>query len=250
MGDEQGSDVQPLLQELELKAHLIPELGVQIAERLIEQQQPRLGDERSGQRDPLLLAAAQQRRGPVLEGGHADQFQCLAHLVSDLGPAELASLQGIRNVLVNCHVGPDRVGLEHHADSPLVRRHRELPVGDDDRLVAEVDLSRIRILETGHHAQGGALPASAGPQERHDLPVVDLEGQVLDRRYRRARIGLPQTLEPHGGLLSRLQIAPVVPHSRHHLDRTPRAVISPGGAVLGRGSHSGLHSSVFGGRYY
>ncbi len=41
VGDEQHRDVQPLLQELDLDAHLLAELGVQVAEGLIQQQHPR-----------------------------------------------------------------------------------------------------------------------------------------------------------------------------------------------------------------
>src|SRR6185369_4060500 len=55
--DEQHGDVETLLQQLHFEAHLLAQLRIQIAERLIEQQDLRLGDERAGERDALLLAA-------------------------------------------------------------------------------------------------------------------------------------------------------------------------------------------------
>jgi len=53
-----------LLDVLQLCLHLAPDLLVERRERLVEQQQRWLERERAGQRDPLLLAAAQE--GDVL----------------------------------------------------------------------------------------------------------------------------------------------------------------------------------------
>ena len=72
MRDKQHRDVQPLLQKLHLDAHLLAELRVQVAERLIEQQDAGLGHQRPRKRHALLLSTAQERPGPGLESTHAD----------------------------------------------------------------------------------------------------------------------------------------------------------------------------------
>jgi hypothetical protein len=51
-----------LLDALQLDLHLLAELEVERAERLVEQQDLRVVDDRAGERDPLALAAGQLRR--------------------------------------------------------------------------------------------------------------------------------------------------------------------------------------------
>ena len=63
--DEGGADAP--LDGLELVLHLAPELQVEGAERLVEQQHGGLDHERPGQRDALPLAAGELVR-PLLEG--------------------------------------------------------------------------------------------------------------------------------------------------------------------------------------
>ena len=57
---------------------MLAQLGVEGAERLVEQQHLRLQDECPGEGDPLLLAAGQLRRPALLEPAEADQLDRLA----------------------------------------------------------------------------------------------------------------------------------------------------------------------------
>ena len=54
--DVHGRDAERLLEPLELEAHLRAQLGVEVRERLVQQEQRRLHDEAAGEREPLLLA--------------------------------------------------------------------------------------------------------------------------------------------------------------------------------------------------
>ena len=65
VGHVDGRDAEGLLQRLQLEAHLLAQLGVEIAERLVQQQHLRLRDQRARQRDALLLPAAQIGRQPI-----------------------------------------------------------------------------------------------------------------------------------------------------------------------------------------
>ena len=58
---EHHGDARLLLEVLELGAHVDPQLGVQIAERLVQEQQLRLEDHGPGERDALLLATRKLR---------------------------------------------------------------------------------------------------------------------------------------------------------------------------------------------
>ena len=75
VGDENHGDIHALLQRLQLAAHLFAQLRIQVAERFVEQKHFRRKNQRARQRDALLLAAAQCRRGPVFQAGETDQSQ-------------------------------------------------------------------------------------------------------------------------------------------------------------------------------
>ena len=73
VGDVDEGDAGAALQLLELGAHALAQLGVEIAERLVEQQDAGLDHQAAGERDALLLAAGQLARQPVLEARQVDQ---------------------------------------------------------------------------------------------------------------------------------------------------------------------------------
>ena len=66
VGDEDGGHAEAPLQSPDLAAHGEAQRRVEIRQRLVEEQQLRLLDQRAGERDPLLLAA-RHFGGPPLE---------------------------------------------------------------------------------------------------------------------------------------------------------------------------------------
>ena len=65
MGDQDRGDAELALQAPDLAAHGQPQRGVEVGERLVEQQELRLLDQRAGERHALLLAAGQLAGPPV-----------------------------------------------------------------------------------------------------------------------------------------------------------------------------------------
>ena len=123
-----------VLQPLDLELHLLAQLAVERAERLVHQRQARLEHDGPGQGDALLLAAAQLagKRSPYVLELHEPQR--LVDPSSRLGLRHAAHLQREADVLGDAHVREQGVVLEHHADVALVRRQaRDLAVADDDR---------------------------------------------------------------------------------------------------------------------
>ena len=55
--DIQDRNAEFLLQRLNLETHFLAQVGVEVVQRFVEQQQAGLGDQRPRQRDTLLLAA-------------------------------------------------------------------------------------------------------------------------------------------------------------------------------------------------
>ena len=72
MGDVQGRDAQPLLQAADLVTPLVADAGVEVGQRLVEQQQAGLDRQRPAQRhvaDDEILHGEKRRRGESSTGG-------------------------------------------------------------------------------------------------------------------------------------------------------------------------------------
>ena len=77
MGDEEEGDADVALDRLELHLHLLAQLEVERAERLVEQEHPRPVDEGAGERDPLALATRELAGAAVAEVAETDLLEGL-----------------------------------------------------------------------------------------------------------------------------------------------------------------------------
>ncbi len=186
-------------QIVQLDAHLVAHPGVQVRQRLVEQQQRRLPHDGARQGDPLLLAAREHGGGAPGHRFHADQLQGSHHPVLDLGagPARSLDAQRIRHVLEHVQVRPDRVGLEHHANRAVVHLDEDAArrVGHD--APADRDGPGVGVFEAGDAAQRRGLAAAAGTEQGIALAVGDIEADAIDDvdRALRAAKGLRQPLD-------------------------------------------------------
>ncbi len=78
MGHVDERDPDLLLDALELDLHLLAQLEVEGAERLVEEQHRRAVDERPRERDALGLAAGDLGRLALLEARQLDELEHLA----------------------------------------------------------------------------------------------------------------------------------------------------------------------------
>ena len=85
MGDQDRGGADGALDLAQLDLHLLAQLGVEIRERLVEQQHVRLDDQRARQRDALLLAARHPPRIAVGETCQPDERQRVDDLLRDFG---------------------------------------------------------------------------------------------------------------------------------------------------------------------
>ena len=79
--DRSGGDA--LAELLELDAHVRPELGVEIRQRLVEQEDLRMAHETTAEGDALLLAAGQFARLALEQVADAEDFGGAHHLLAD-----------------------------------------------------------------------------------------------------------------------------------------------------------------------
>jgi hypothetical protein len=101
------------------------QLGVQVGQWLVEQQDLRLHHQGPRHRHPLLLAAAELPRVTSLVAGELDDPQHLAHAPLAVGARDLPlDAEPVGDVLGDRHVRPERVALEDHRHpAPLGRDH-------------------------------------------------------------------------------------------------------------------------------
>jgi hypothetical protein len=155
-------------------AQLLADLGVQGAERLIEQQDFRLVRERTSHGDALLLAAGELRRQPVVHAFERDQAQQFLATLATVGGLHAADAQRKLDVVGHAHVAEQRVVLEHEADAAIAGRHvRNVPAVEGDAAVVHAGQAR-------DGAQQRTLAAAARAQQHIELAVADVQRDIVD----------------------------------------------------------------------
>ena len=180
VGDEDRGHPEPLLQRLDLGAHGQPERRVEVRQRLVEQQELRLLDQRAGERHPLLLAARELARPPVQQLADMHEVGRRPHPADRLVARGLLEAQREADVVAHRHVRIERVGLEDDADVAVA--------GLDlvDEVAVEAQLAAARQVDAGQHEERRRLAAAGGPEQRHELAVLDRRASVRGSpRHRR-----------------------------------------------------------------
>ena len=181
VGHVYGRDPQLALQALQLEAHALAQLRVEVGERLVQEEQLRLHHERPRERKPLLLPAGELGRLAVCELLELHRPQDAQDLVADFlrGKPAVADLQRKGRVLEDVHVRPDGVRLEHHAEAAPVGRDEDVARRGIDDPVADADLACARPLQACDRAQRRGLAAAARAEQREQLSLGHLECHVL-----------------------------------------------------------------------
>ncbi len=169
----------------QLHPGLGPQLGVEVRQRLVHEEDLGPPDDGAGERHPLALAAREGAGLAVEQLAEPEDASGLGDPLGPLGLAQLARLAAVDgvgpglerhlDVLPHRHVRVERVALEHHGDVALLGLH----VVDDG--VADAQVALGDRLQSGDHPQRGGLAAAGGAEEDHELAVADLEGHRVHR---------------------------------------------------------------------
>ena len=124
VGDIEHRGAELFGQLADLAAHLFAQAGVEIAQRLVHQEQARIHGDGARQGDALLLPAAEQSRRAVGLFFQLNQPERFFDPVGDFACAgSVAILQPEeRDILRDRKMGPDGIGLKNHAQLALLRR--------------------------------------------------------------------------------------------------------------------------------
>src|SRR5207253_6766463 len=145
---------------LELDLHLLAQVLVQRSERLVQQEDVRVEDEATRERDALLLAAGELARMLVGEPAQPDKVEDFAHALGPLRTRKCAHAQRKGDVALDGHVGEQRVVLEDDADVAPVRLAA--------RKISAADLNDPAggLPEPPDNLHLRRLPRAARPEER------------------------------------------------------------------------------------
>ena len=196
MGHVDRRDPEVLLDAADLLPHGHAQLGVQIGQGLVHEQDLRRDHERPGECNALLLAARELAREPLFEPVKAHAPDDIPDARIHLPVGNLADPEPVGDVLPDVEVGEERVVLEDHPRLAPVRGnvvHEPL---------AEVHLPLVGRVEAGDDAQQCRLAAAAGAQEREEVPVLDLKAHPVDGPQLPEDLADPLQDDLHAGPIS------------------------------------------------
>jgi hypothetical protein len=151
---------------------------VEGGKRLVEEQEAGVRRERAGEGDTLGLAT---RQGAGLGVGLLGEGEPLEPLTCSVAGAGLVVAPGAEpegDVVQRTEPGEEQVVLEHDADRAFGSGDEHVGGGVVEDGAVELDAAVVERLEAGDDAQRGGLAGTVGPEQRDDLAVADVEGDV------------------------------------------------------------------------
>ena len=174
VGDVDERDPELALERLELDLHLLAQLQVERAERLVEQQHRRRVDDRPRERDALALPARELHRLAVADLREAHRAEHLLRLGARARAVAALHAQAVLDVLLHGHVREERVVLEDRVDVALERRHAR------DVVAAELDVPASGCSKPAIMRSVVVLPEPDGPSIVKNSPRRS-RGRAVDR---------------------------------------------------------------------
>jgi hypothetical protein len=196
VGHEHAGQPHAVVQLAKPATQLLAHLGVERAERLVEQEDPGLDGERPGERHPLALAAGQLARIALRQPFQLHEVQQVHDLVPDLRlrcalPARLDP-QAEGHVLEDGHVPEQGVVLEYEADLPLA------DMAGAGVLAVEQDGALGRELEPGDDPEQRGLARPGRAEQGDQLARADPEVDAGERREAIETLGDLADIDGHG----------------------------------------------------
>ena len=200
VGDVDGGYAQFHLQAFDFTAHRQAQTSVQVRERLVEQEQVGLLDQRPPQSHALLLAARKLCWLAVHQVPDAHHISHPLRVLLHLLFRDLLKLERIADVLKDGHVGVEGVTLKNHADVAVLGRKmvHYLPV--------ELNDAFRRFVNARYHQQCGGFPTSRGSQESDKLTIPNLQIDVVGSHHIAPALSEILKLYSHNSLLNLMSL--------------------------------------------
>ena len=174
MGDIDGRDADLALDFVDFVAHIDAQLGVEVGQGFIKEQDRRFHDQGAGQGHTLLLAAGQLVRRAVAKAFQPDHGHDVVDFPLDFVLRQLFDFQAVGHVVEQIQVGEEGVALEDHGRITFVRRQAV------DARVPDIDVAGRGDFKAGDHAQDGRLAAARRAEQGNELAWLDAQVHFLD----------------------------------------------------------------------
>ena len=116
----------------------------------------------------------------VLKSLHLDQRQAFFHAPFAIGGGDFAQRQWKHDIVVDCHVRPQRIALEHQSTIARLRWQEDTLVAVEVGLVTDADTSAGRLIQSCDGAERGRLAAARRPEQGDELTIRDTDVDVVD----------------------------------------------------------------------
>jgi hypothetical protein len=166
----------------QLFLHHLAGLRVERRERLVQQEQIRIGGERAGQIDPLAHTAGQLAGVLVLLAREADQL----HQLGDPGPAPL--VQPLLGLEAELDVGHD---IAPRKERGLLEDQRTVRSGPGYLFAVQLQPPGGHRGQSRQRRQERRLPAATRSDYRHEFVLGDIERQPVAREGERIGAARP-----------------------------------------------------------
>ena len=190
MSHEQSRMARPVVQFAQPAPEIATDLGVERAERLVQQEHTRVDGKGARKRDALTLPARELGGTALAKATQLHEIEKFADAAVDLGAGRTCAprphAQPIRHVLRHRLVPEERVMLEDEADTALAHRQAR------GVLVIEQQPAGCRRLEARDQAQQRGLARAGGAEQCQQLTGLDNEIEAVDCQD--IAEGLAQTL--------------------------------------------------------
>ena len=173
MCDIDESDAKALLDIFELNLHILAQLEVKSAERLIEQEHSGVNGERARDGDSLLLTAGERIYISLVEALEVHELKHLFNSGFYLFFGQLFDTQTKRHILINIQMRKERVSLEYRIDLPLVRGKRI------DFFAVKNNLTLVGVYEARNNPQGSGFTAARRTQQGNKLLVTNVKVKIF-----------------------------------------------------------------------
>ena len=140
---------------------------------LVHQEHLRIAHHGAADGDALTLTAGKRFGLPLKVLGDIQYLGDLFDLLFDIRLGRLAELERKGKVIIDGHVGIQRVVLENHRYIAVLRRYVV------HKSAVDVKLAVRDLFKACDHSESGGFSASGGTHQHYEFLVLDLEVYVM-----------------------------------------------------------------------
>ncbi len=146
-------------------ARLFPQLGVEVRQRLIQQDHRRVVNQRAANGNALLLSARELMRMALAQMAQPQLGKYVLHPLINLRGSDLTQLQRVGHIFEHRFMRPERVGLKHQPEVALFRRDLTARRPGIHLIFANNDTALRRLFQPGNGAQQRGFTAAGRPKQ-------------------------------------------------------------------------------------